>query len=181
MIDNIPELVPEPRYSRRLLDLAAQIHKPQFPEALGKFLYFINHPDAEEIPRDAPLRHFEGIIHVHHSATATFYAPSDLCGAGGMQHEIIRSTPDFRGGPRYDTVFVEVDADQTGFLGMMVARVFLFFSFHYRRKEYSCALAQWYIHEGDVPDPDTGMWQVKPERGCRGEPIVDVIDVDSIV
>jgi hypothetical protein len=38
---------------------------------------------------------FEGELKVHHSAIATYYVPNDLCGAGGLHHEFIRSTPSF--------------------------------------------------------------------------------------
>ncbi|KAF8485593.1 hypothetical protein F5888DRAFT_1625523, partial [Russula emetica] len=48
------------------------------------------------------------------SAIARFFAPSDLCGAGGMYQERIRCNPSWRDEyARYDTVFV-----QTG-LGMV--------------------------------------------------------------
>ena len=80
---------------------------------------------------------FEGAIHVRHSATATFYALSDLYGAGGLLRERIRLTPSFHGGRRRDTVFVEVDETLQGMHGMEIACVLIFFSFHYRHKNRS--------------------------------------------
>ncbi|KAF9526782.1 hypothetical protein CPB83DRAFT_870278 [Crepidotus variabilis] len=75
----------------------------------------------------------DGPIHVHHSATATFYSPGELCGVGGLHREHIRSSPSFQGAPRCDTVFVELDGTQPGIFGMVVA---------------------------DDPDGDTRMWTV---------------------
>ena len=58
---------------------------------------------------------------MHHSALATFFAPSDLCGAGGMRQERIRSTPSWYDHPRHDTVFVVLDDNLPGMEGMVVA------------------------------------------------------------
>ena len=52
---------------------------------------------------------FDGTIKVHHFAIATFYAPSDLSGSGGLRREQIWSTPYFFGHPHRDTVFVVTD------------------------------------------------------------------------
>jgi len=89
--------------------------------------------------------------------------------------------PCCRGGQRYDTVFVEHDPSKPGLLGMVVARVLFFFSFEYRRKSYFCALVHWYVHESDERDEDTGMWTVRLECSGSGQPVVDVIAIDSIV
>jgi len=100
---------------------------------------------------------------------ARFYAPSDLCGAGGMYRERIHSTPIWRGAaPRYDTVFVETDPELPGMRGMMVGRVFLFFSFTFRDAHYPCALIHWYPTVGTEPDKDTGLWVVKPKYKTNG-------------
>ena len=92
---------------------------------------------------------FEAKIRVYHSATATCYAPSELCGIGGLLRERICSALCFRGGPRRDTVFVDLDRDQPGMLGMVVAHV-LFFAFQYRWKDYSCALVNWFVRDADA-------------------------------
>jgi hypothetical protein len=117
------------------------LHQPQFSAALSRYLYFADNPLSENPPDDfiprtfegkihvhhSATATFEGKIHVHHSATATFYAPSELCGAGGLLQQRIRSTPSFHGNPCRDTVFVELDANKQGFLGMVIGRVFFSF------------------------------------------------------
>ena len=80
--------------------LANHIHQPQFPHLLRRFLYNQVNPNADipsnEVPiEDCPF--FSGRISVYHSAVTRFYAPSDLCGAGGMYQERIRSNPKWRG------------------------------------------------------------------------------------
>ena len=81
-------------------DLAQFINQPKFPELLHRFLWELLKPDSpispEEIPIDECPR-FGCRISVYHSAVARFYAPSDLCGTGGMYHERIWSTPNWHG------------------------------------------------------------------------------------
>lgn len=169
----------EHNYPRDLTSLASYINQPQLPIALQQFLYTYQHPELEVPSTINDYPPFDGEIRVYHSATATFYAPSDLCGAGGMRREQIRSTPCFHGHPRRDTVFVVLDDSQPGMKGMEIARVLLFFSFHYRRKSFSCALINWFVHS-DEPDADTGMWTVELECEARGTPTVQVIEVEMI-
>ena len=72
--------------------------------------------------------------------------------------------PNWRGEyARYDTVFVETDAELPGMLGMFIARVLLLFSFSFHDQDYSCALIHWFIPVGDGPDNETRMWAVRPE------------------
>ncbi|KAI9452680.1 hypothetical protein BJY52DRAFT_1124162 [Lactarius psammicola] len=160
--------------------LAMYICQPKFPLVFAQFLYKVCHPDEQIAPskiEECPA--FDGVIKVHHSAVATFYAPGDLSGSGGMRRKRIRSTPHFFGHPRRDTVFVVVDDSQTGMEAMEIGRVLMFFSFEYRRKTYSCALINWFVHT-DERDSDTGMWVVKQEFDYHGQPTVEVIHVDSI-
>ncbi|KAH9015025.1 hypothetical protein EDB84DRAFT_1277471, partial [Lactarius hengduanensis] len=167
-------------YPSQLHALAAYIKQPKFPLVFSQFLYKVSHPDEQVAPstiRECPA--FEGIIKVYHSAIATFYAPGDLSGSGGLRRERIRSTPHFFGHPRRDTVFVVLNDSQPGMEGMEIGRVLLFFSFEYRRKSFSCALINWFVH-ADERDPDTGMWVVKQEVDRRGQPTLEVIHVDSI-
>ena len=64
---------------------------------------------------------------------------------------------------------------------LMVARVLLFFSIHHGRKEFQCALVNWFLRE-EERDPDTGMWIVFPERDeDTSELLLEVITIDSIV
>jgi hypothetical protein len=178
-----------PHYPRTLESLAQHIHQPQFPEALRRFLYDQLHPDgpltsADVLLQDCPR--FSGYISIYHSAIARFYAPSDLCGAGGMYREIIRACPAWRGThARRDTVFVETDENGgPNVKGMVIGRVFLFFSFAFHGKYYPCALVQWFVPLGEGPDDDTGMWMVVPEFvgvGQRRRPSLAVVHLDAIV
>ncbi len=107
---------------------------PAFVSELSRFVYDQRHPNSpvnsdsdDDIPE---LPQISARISVFHSATAIFYAPSDLCGVGGMRREVIRATPTWRcGPPRYDCVFVVTDPQAAGFRALHVARVKLFFSF----------------------------------------------------
>jgi hypothetical protein len=166
-------------YPQQLKLLASFIKQPEFPLALQQFLFSCNNPgdDPPSLIEKCPL--FEGEIKVYHSATATFYAPSDLCGAGGMRRERIRSTPCFHGHPQRDTVFVVLDDSQPGMDGMEIGRVLLFFSFTFHRKAYSCTLINWFVH-GDQPDDDTGMWTVELECDQRGHATLQVIEVETM-
>ena len=170
----------ETNYPSQLHALAAYINQPKFPLVFRQFLYKCRHPEEPIAPstiEECPG--FDDAIRVHHSAIATFYAPSDLSGSGGLRRERIRSTPNFFGHPRYDTVFVVIDDSQPGMEGMEIGRVLLFFSFEYRGKNFSCALINWFVH-GHGRDPDTGMWTVRQEFDHRGRPTLEVIHLDSI-
>lgn len=171
-------------YPHRLEELAAHIQQPQFPELLRRFLYEELNPDSDIPPSDVPLRdcpRFDGRIHVYHSATARFYAPSDLCGAGGMHRERIRSNPRWHGAyPRHDTVLINVDSELPGMLGIIVGRVFLFFSFTHHDTYYTCALIQWFPRHGTTPDDDTGLWVVTPELHGNGRKCLAVVHLNSI-
>ncbi|KAH8982140.1 hypothetical protein EDB86DRAFT_3086452 [Lactarius hatsudake] len=75
-------------YPSRLNALAMYIQQPKFPLVLAQFLYKFSHLDELVAPStidECPA--FEGVIKVHHSAIATFYAPSDLSGSGGLRHK----------------------------------------------------------------------------------------------
>lgn len=108
---------------------------------------------------------FNGHIFVYHSATARFYAPSDLCSTGGMQHELIQSNPVWQGEyPHYNMVFITTtNSDHSGFMGMCVGRVYLFFSFVYEQIDYHCTLVHWFIPVDKLVHDETGQWVVKPE------------------
>ncbi|KAF8263103.1 hypothetical protein EI94DRAFT_1773032 [Lactarius quietus] len=170
----------EPGYPSRLHDLAAHINQPKFPLTFTQFLYKHRHPEEPIAPstiEECPA--FDGVIKVHHSAVARFYAPSDLSRSGGLRHERIRSMPNFFGHPRCDTIFVVTNNSQPGMKGMEIGCVLLFFSFEYRREKFSCALINWFVH-ADEHDLDTGMWVVKQEFDHCGEPTIEVIHLDSI-
>ena len=167
--------------------LAPFLNRPQLVEHTRQFLYDQFHPDAEVCGMDAPLHLCPVIpsnlrIRVYHSATSTYYAPSDLSGIGGMHREIIRATPSWKKGPgRYDCIYVENDAELEGFSGLLVARVNLFFSFSFEGTTYPCALVQWFSTYSDSPCEDTGFWRLEPDRDVRGRCRCSVIHIDTIL
>ncbi|KAF8962421.1 hypothetical protein BDZ97DRAFT_1662882 [Flammula alnicola] len=173
----------EQGYPTSLDALAAHISQPSFPLVFRQFLWEQQNPESD-IPSntialdDCPA--FYGKIKVHHSAVARFYAPSDLCGAGGMHHERIRSTPIWQGQyPRRDTAFVETNAELPGMRGMVIARVLLFFSCKVRGENLPCALVHWLVPQGVEPDIETGLWLVKPEFEGNQRTLA-VIHLDTI-
>jgi hypothetical protein len=168
-------------YPNAIDALSAHIEQPRFPELLRRFLYDQLNPGADISADDIPLHLcpvFNGRISVYHSAIARYFAPSDLCGVGGMYQERIRSNPDWRNEfARHDTVFIEIG--QGGMQGMVIGRVRLFFSFVSDRKRYPCALVEWFI-PGDEPDEDTGMWVVRPEFHGNGRRTLAIVHLDCI-
>ncbi|KAI0691935.1 hypothetical protein BC835DRAFT_1534514 [Cytidiella melzeri] len=173
-------------YPSDLNRLADHINQPHFPVLLQRFLFDQLHPEspygAEAVPVHA-LPIVRGTLSIFHSATATFYAPSDTSGRYGMYRERIRSTPRWHSnGPRRDCAFVVEDEDQPGFPGMSVVRIRLFFSFKHSGITYPCALVEWFNKFGQRPDPDTGMWVVKPDlRGQQDQPYLSVVHLDCLL
>ena len=87
-------------YPNSIEALAAHIKQPQFPELLQHFLYGQLNQGAKiqpNIPFDL-CPDFKGQILVYHLAVAPFFAPSDLCGIGGMYHKRIWSNPNWGDG-----------------------------------------------------------------------------------
>ena len=126
--------------------------------------------------------YLNGKIHVYHLAVAQLYAPSNLCGTGGMYCERICSNPSwYSDGPCHDTVFVVLEESQAGMHGMLVAHVLLFFLYYdaYLDKSMPCALVNWFIPDGDEPDEATGMWVVHPEYEGRSWTL-DIIHLKSV-
>ena len=56
-----------------------------------------------------------------------------------------------------------------------VTHVQLFLSFTYDDEEYLCALIDWYDWVTEAPDPDTGLWIVKPVPHSSAVVHLDVI------
>jgi hypothetical protein len=102
-----------------------------------------------------------------------------------MYRETIHANRDFGGSSRFDTVFVSVGDDEDVMGGLLVARVWLLFSYFdpYSREDIPCALVTWFIHLYDDPERDevTGMWKVCPERDEDGQCPVQVIHLDTIL
>jgi hypothetical protein len=165
--------------------IATRFHCPDFPFLIQRFLYaqLTGYEDPTSVdnisqsPPPSPIIDLATKFCIYHSAIATFFAPSDLSGVGGMRNERIRALPSWRNGPsRYDMVLVSTDSQLDGMLGLDVGRVHLFFSFTHEYIEYPCALISWYDRVSDSPDEDTGMWIVRPVPGSFA-----VIHVDAIL
>ncbi|KAF8262360.1 hypothetical protein EI94DRAFT_1773203 [Lactarius quietus] len=150
---------PAQRYPKTIDSLAGHLNQPQLPEHIHWFLYDQFHPDAEVYGMDALLRLCPIVpntlrINVYHSASSTFYAPSNLSGIGGMHHKCIRATPTWKKGiGRYDCIYIEGDMESEGFSGTL----------------YPCALVQWFSTYGESPCEDTGLWRVEPDVDVRGQ------------
>ncbi|KAN0140688.1 hypothetical protein V8E53_001515 [Lactarius tabidus] len=171
----------EESLSLMTLYLAASVQQPGLPLTLWKFLFLSRNPDSISTPSSlSDLPSFHGHINVHYSALATFFAPSDLCGVGGMHQEQICSAPSWYDCPHHDTVFVILDDTLPGMEGMVIAHVQLLFLFDYSGVDQHCALVNWLVCKGDEPDPDTRMWIVSLEKRNR-EPTTQVIDVKTMV
>ena len=161
------------------------MHQVNFTGLLQRFLYYQQNPGSEIDWDDVPLHQrpsYHGKISLYASAVATFYAPSDICGVGGMRQERIRAVPVWRKeGARYDCVFVTTDPSVPGFRGRDVARVRQFFSFSSGGACYPCALVHWFCRTAETPDEETGMWVVEREVNADRSPFLDIIHLDTIV
>lgn len=167
-------------------ELADQIKQPNLVPLIREFLRDQLRDPASESDSSTstppPLPFFNERISSYPSAVATFHAPSDLCGTGGMRRERIRAVPSWRRGPgRYDCMFINTDSEEPGMLGLEVARARLFFSFTFRGKFYPCVLAHWYSRIEDEPDEDTGMWIVERDINRDGAPNACILHLDSVV
>ncbi|KAH9974793.1 hypothetical protein BGW80DRAFT_1490177 [Lactifluus volemus] len=164
-------------YPQTLQELAAKLDETDLPALTQRFL-----ADQLGAGPGGALASFLRItttVHVFHSATATFFAPSDPSGIRGMRRECIRATPSWRGkGPRHDTVFVVEDDKKPGMRGLNVARIRLFFSFTYNDVKFPCALVEWFTRVG--VDHVTGMWVIRPDY-IRNRRNRAVIHLDAIL
>jgi hypothetical protein len=180
----VAHLICQTARKRRIADLTAQLALPTFHALIRRFLYDQQHLDSDISSSDVPLTacpRFDGDIRVYRSAMATFHAPSDLSGIGGMRREHIRATPSWRNGaPRYDCAFLNSQPELDGMRGLQVVRILLFFSFCVQDNFYPCALVHWFSRLQDEPDEDTGMWMVEPESDADGEPVISVVHLDCI-
>ena len=87
-------------------------------------------------------------ITVRTSTVASFFAPSDLCGIGGMKCEHIHAINRWKNSPgHFDTLFVNTTPDDTdddsstcGIQGLEVVCTHLVFSFTLDRVKYPCTL-----------------------------------------
>jgi hypothetical protein len=164
-------------------DIATEIEQPDFSHLIRLFIYDQEHPDSNSDISLTALPKFYGKITIYPSAVATFHAPSDISGTGGMRCERIRAVTSWRKGPsRYDTVFINTDPAAEGMRGLDVARVRLFFSFSFEGVQYPCALVHWFSRKDNSPDDTTGMWIVEPDMSDDdGETLASIVHLDTIL
>jgi hypothetical protein len=109
-------------------DIAAKIGQPKFPNLIPQFIYNQQHSNYTSDTSSADLPTFYGKVTIYPSTVATFHAPSDISGIGGMRRKHICAVKSWRKGPgHYDTIFVNTDLSMDGMQGLEVARVHLFF------------------------------------------------------
>ena len=94
--------------------------EPYLFDLIQKFIYDQQHPDdCSNSSSVSAHPTFFGLITIYPSAVATFHAPSDPSGIGGMRREHIRAVNLWRKGPsRYDTIFVNTDPSMEGMRGL---------------------------------------------------------------
>ncbi|KAG1827500.1 uncharacterized protein BJ212DRAFT_1572872 [Suillus subaureus] len=157
---------------------------PDLPRLLRLFLYDQLVADGSLTSDDVPLSacpRFEGPIKVFNSAAATFFAPSDPSGIGGMHRAHIRAALSWRRGPPHlDTVFINT-ASEDSINGMEVERVLCFFSFCHSGEIFPCTLIHWFKLLGDKPDLNVGMWTVRPSFHEDGSRELSIIHLDTII
>ena len=173
---------------RPAADVAAEINQPDFIHRIQLLLHDQLHADSlsnlssGSSILDLPEFNGRTKITIYNSAVATYFAPSDISGIGGMRREHIRAAPTWRKGPaRYDCIFVNTNSNEDGMRGLDVARVRLFFSFRYYGITYPCALIHWFSRVGDAPDEGTGMWVVEPDFNDDRSPVISIIHLETIV
>ena len=184
---------PARKYPPTFAALGIKIRQHNLPDLVQRFLFYQLHPDSEIEPDNLLLNQcpvvWDSRVLVFHSAIATFHAPSNSSGPGGMYREIIHSTPWWTKGDvpaaRRDCIFINGgEPDAPGMRGLLIARVYLFFKFSYAGVEYPCALVHWYTTVGTEPNGSTGLWMVTPEStNIRGHSYwsMGVIHLDSII
>jgi hypothetical protein len=144
-------------------DIAPEIEQLEFLNLIQQFIYKQQHSNDVSNPSTPDLPMFYSKISIYSSAIATFHAPSDISGIGGMRCEHIRAVKSWRKGPgHYDTIFVNTDSSMEGMQGLDIAHVQLFFSFYHEGVDYPCALVCWFTRVADSPDDCMGMWVVRP-------------------
>jgi hypothetical protein len=165
--------------------IADEIGQPNFVNLIQQFLYVQHRSDSDSeatsSSTSSELPEFRGKIGVCSSVIATFFAPSDISGIGGMQCERIRAINTWRNSAgRFDCVFVSTDPTAEGMRGFDIARVKLFFSLKHEGIRYPCALIHWYSRMGDSPDENTGMWVVQPDICANETPFASIVHLDAI-
>ncbi|KAG1796926.1 uncharacterized protein HD556DRAFT_1441101 [Suillus plorans] len=166
-------------------DVADQIGQPNFTLLIHRFLrnqcrgsYLVSNSSSS----DSTLPEVYEKITLYSSAVATFFAPSDISGIGGMHYKRIRAVDTWGNGPgRHDCIFISTDPSAEGMRGFDIAQVRLFFSFKHNGILYPCALVHWFKRVRNLPDEITGMWVVEPEVLEDGTCLASVVHLNAIL
>ncbi|KAG2757557.1 hypothetical protein P692DRAFT_201835899 [Suillus brevipes Sb2] len=183
-VESHVELALTPRCARNVHALSLELDLPRLPFMIQEFIHDQLYSDDPNPPEFDPAtaQVFLGKLTLFNYAAASFHAPSDLSGTGGMRREHIRATPSWRTGePRHDCIFINMGVDfDSPMNGLAVARVLCFFSFNYRTSYYPCAIVHWYSYVHEERDPDTGMYVVTPATTGDDVPDVSIIHINCI-
>ena len=169
--------------ARNVPQLGEELHIPDITALLSRFLFEQQPCDTDNLVNtpEHTYPQYIGPVKVFNSASAFFYAPSDVSGTHGMRREVIRSCPNWRNeGLWHDCVFVNANPETDPMNGLEVARILAFFSFRFNGCYYPCAVVNWFDRVGDYPDEDTGMWMVRPQFNQRNQHSHSIIHVDTI-
>ena len=99
-----------------------------------------------------------------------------------MQCECIHASPSWhKGALKFDMIFVEIDPNMPGMLGIDIALKFTSFSPSSIMALTILALVDWFSHVGDQPDDDTGMWVIEQDYDIDHCQLSEVIHIDSII
>ncbi|KAF8258465.1 hypothetical protein EI94DRAFT_1780909 [Lactarius quietus] len=160
-----------------LYSLSRKIRQPDLPRLAGQFLFTALNPDTPLPAAVSDLPQITGKISMYNSAHVVFYTPSDFSGLRGMHRERIS------GRPWRDCVFIgnSDSPDAPGFKSLLVAQVYLFFSFKYDDVLYPCALIHWFSTVDDTPDDESTTWIVEPDYLPGNKPFLEVVHLDSIL
>jgi len=114
-----------------VIDLAMEINQPQLPSLVWLFLYDQLYSNSHLTSAHVSLNAcptFSGMIYVCFSAAATYYAPSNPSGIGGMHCEHIWAAPSWWQGPAcYDCAFINSRPELEGMCSLDIVCVLLFF------------------------------------------------------
>ena len=162
-----------------------QVDKLNLTCLIQEFIYE-QQPPSSNAHDIANLPQFYEKITIHTTAIATFHAPSNLSGIGGMKCECIHAVAHWQKCPgHYNTMFINTASNNTSnnngdsavcrILSLDVAQAHLFFSFALDGVKYQCALVHWFSHTIDMPHNVTGIHAVKPDCLPNSQPSTAVI------
>ena len=167
-----------------------QVDKLNLTCLIQEFIYE-QQPPSSNAHDIANLPQFYEKITIHTTAIATFHAPSNLSGIGGMKCECIHAVAHWQKCPgHYNTMFINTASNNTSnnngdsavcrILSLDLAQAHLFFSFALDGVKYQCALVHWFSHTIDMPHNVTGMHAVKPDCLPNSQPSTAVIHLDTV-